>query len=143
MVYDASVSGLNDAIWVPRFPLPTIQTHLRAVEEGTWMADLDIGEMFLNFVLHSDLQALCGVDLTEYKNDVENSDEVVWEVWQRAAMGLKPPPYQAVQGMMVAEEVIRGDSKDSKNPFRWDTVRMNLPGTSGIPSYVYTLYIYF
>jgi hypothetical protein len=134
MVYDASVSGLNDSIWVPRFPLPTIQTHLRAVEEGTWMADLDIGEMFLNFVLHSDLQALCGVDLTKYKNFVENSDEVVWEVWQRAAMGLKPSPYQAVQGMMVAEEVIRGDSKDSKNPFRWDTVRMNLPGQVGYDS---------
>jgi hypothetical protein len=52
MVYDASVSGLNDIIWVPRFPLPTIRTHLRSVEEGTFMADLDIGEMFLNFILH-------------------------------------------------------------------------------------------
>lgn len=63
MVYDASVSGLNDSIWVPRFPLPTIRTHLRAVEECTpYMADLDVGEMFLNFVLHSDLRALCGVD---------------------------------------------------------------------------------
>jgi hypothetical protein len=46
MVYDASKSGLNATIWVPRFPLPTIQTHLRAVEPGTWMGDLDIGEMF-------------------------------------------------------------------------------------------------
>jgi hypothetical protein len=28
MVYDGSVSGLNDdAMWVPRFVLPTIQTH--------------------------------------------------------------------------------------------------------------------
>jgi hypothetical protein len=55
MVYDASVSDLNDTIWVPKFPLPTIQTHLQSVQEGTWMADLDIGEMFLNFILHSDL----------------------------------------------------------------------------------------
>jgi hypothetical protein len=129
MVYDASVSGLNDSVWIPRFPLPTIHTHLRAVEEGTsWMADLDIGEMFLYFVLHSNLQALCGVDLTEYTDDIEKFGEVVWEVWRRAAMGLKPPPYQAVQGRMVAEEVIRGDSKDPKHPFGWDTVRMNLPG---------------
>jgi hypothetical protein len=28
-VYDGSISGLNDSIWMPRFVLPTIQTHLR------------------------------------------------------------------------------------------------------------------
>jgi hypothetical protein len=128
MVYDASVSGLNDSIWVPRFPLPTIQTHLRSVQEGTWMADLDIGEMFLNFVLHSDLRHLSGVDLTEYTQDVDELGHVLWEVWQRCAMGLKPSPFQAVQAMMVAEETIRGDPKDPKNPYRWDAVRMNLPG---------------
>jgi hypothetical protein len=128
MVYDASVSGLNDSIWVPRFPLPTIRTHLRAVEEGTFMSDLDVGEMFLNFVLHSDLRALCGVDLTQYGGTVKEFETVAWEVWQRAAMGLKPSPYQAVQGMMVAEELIKGDPEDSSNPFRWDEVRMNLPG---------------
>jgi hypothetical protein len=131
MVYDASVSGLNDSIWVPRFPLPTIKTHLRAVEEGTYMADLDVGEMFLNFVLHSDLRALCGVDLTLYGGTVDEFQTVAWEVWQRAAMGLKPSPYQAVQGMMVAEEMIKGDRTDPKNPFRWDVVRLNLPGSDG------------
>jgi hypothetical protein len=30
------------------------------------MGDLDIGEVFLNFPLHSSLQELCGVDLTHY-----------------------------------------------------------------------------
>jgi hypothetical protein len=53
LVYDGSVSGLNLSIWVPRFFLPTLRTHLRGVEEGTYMADVDIGEMFLNFILHS------------------------------------------------------------------------------------------
>ena len=89
MVYDASLSGLNDSIWVPRFPLPTIRTHLRSVQEGTYMADLDIGEMFLNFFLQSDLRALCGVDLTKYGGTVKEFETVAWEVWQRAAMGLK------------------------------------------------------
>jgi hypothetical protein len=46
LVYDGSVSGLNCAIWVPRFFLPTIRTHLQAVDEDTFMADVDIGEMF-------------------------------------------------------------------------------------------------
>jgi hypothetical protein len=44
-------------------------------------------------------------------------------------MGLKPSPYQAVQGMMVAEDLIKGDRFDKSNPFRWDFLRMNLPGS--------------
>jgi hypothetical protein len=60
MVCDVSVSGLYELVWVPRFPLPTIHTHARAVEEGTDMTD------------DADLQALCWVDITHY---VENVDE--------------------------------------------------------------------
>ncbi len=66
MVYDGTKSGLNDAIWVPRFPLPTVNTMLCAVDKNTFMGDMDIGEMFLNFILHESMQALCGVDLTNY-----------------------------------------------------------------------------
>jgi hypothetical protein len=128
LVYDGSVSGFNMSIWVPRFFLPTIRTHLRAVDEDTYMADVDIGEMFLNFVLHRQLQVLAGVDLTHYfpKGDTGSK---VWEVWLRAAMGLRSSPYQAVQAMGVAEEVIRGDRKDPTNVYRWDTVRLNLLGS--------------
>jgi hypothetical protein len=64
MVYDGSVSGLNDSMWIPGFALPTINTHLRAVEAETYMADVDVGEMFLNFILHKSLGSLSGVDLT-------------------------------------------------------------------------------
>jgi hypothetical protein len=35
LVYDGSVGGLNDSLWVPRFALSTLNGHLRAVEEGT------------------------------------------------------------------------------------------------------------
>jgi hypothetical protein len=76
MVYDGAVSGLNDSIWVPRFHLPTVNTHLRAVDEDTHMADVDAGECFLNFILHSDLRELGGVDLTPYFGDDDNT---VWE----------------------------------------------------------------
>ena len=31
-VYDRSVSGFNEGIWMPRFTLPTILSHLRQVE---------------------------------------------------------------------------------------------------------------
>jgi hypothetical protein len=55
--------------------------------------------------------------------------KVLWEQWVRCAMGLKSSPYQAVQVVMVAEEVIKGDRLDPDNVFRWDVVRLNLPGS--------------
>jgi hypothetical protein len=76
-VCDASISGLNGAIWVPRFPLPAAQTHLREVDEGTHVADSDVGEMFLNFVLHSNLRALCGVDLTEHTDNIDELGQTI------------------------------------------------------------------
>jgi hypothetical protein len=66
MVYDQSISGLNNAMWVPGFMLPKINTHLLAVEEQTFMVDINVREMFLNFVLHEELRSLSGVDLTCY-----------------------------------------------------------------------------
>jgi hypothetical protein len=109
MVYDGTVSGLNDCIWVPCFLLPTMNTHLRGVDEETEMADVDVGECFLNFMLHSEMWELAGVDLTHYFGDGEG---VVWETWERAAMGINSSPYQAVSAMAVADEVIKGDRQD-------------------------------
>lgn len=72
MVYDLSKSGLNLCLWVPRFPLPNVETHLRAVVHGTWMGDLDVGEMFLNFPLHPNVQEVCGLDLSQYESAMED-----------------------------------------------------------------------
>jgi hypothetical protein len=73
------------------------------------------------------------VDLTHYfPKDAKDEDgraTKVWETWQRAAMGLRSSPYQAVQAMGVAEEVTRGSRKDPMNVFRWDDVVLNLPGS--------------
>jgi hypothetical protein len=45
-------------------------------------------------------------------------------------MGLKLSPYQAVQAILVAKEVIQGNRSNPTNAFRWDTVRLNLPGST-------------
>jgi len=142
MVYDGTKSGLNAAMWVPRFGLLTIETHLRSIEEGTFLADVDVGDCFLNFPLHPSLKPYAGVDLTHYFPNPDGSS--VWECWQRALMGCKSSPYQAVQGMMVADEFIRGDPQNQQNIFRcgrihswrsseqnifrWHEVRLNCPG---------------
>eukprot|EP00980_Cylindrotheca_fusiformis_P030894 scaffold25597_cov206-Cylindrotheca_fusiformis.AAC.4 len=105
MVYDGTKSGLNDSIWVPRFSLPTVNSMLRAVDSKTFMADFDIGECFLNFILHESMQALCGIDLTHFfGEDSKGKRKVLWERWARAAMGLKSSPYQAVQAVLVAKD---------------------------------------
>jgi hypothetical protein len=92
------------------------------------MADTDLGEMFLNFVLNKTLRKLAGVDVTHYREGPEELQEVCWERWMRCAMGLKPSPYQMTHAMMFAEDVIRGDPNGENNIFWWDDIRMNLPG---------------
>ena len=52
MVYDGTISGFNDSLEVPKFGRPTLRSHLRAMEPGYFMVDADVGECFLNFILH-------------------------------------------------------------------------------------------
>jgi hypothetical protein len=126
MLYDGTKSGLNDVIWVPRLPLPTVDTMLRAVDSNMFMSNTDIGAMFLNFVLYESMQSLCGVDLTNYFGE----GKLLWERWTRAAMGLKSSPYQAMQAILVAKEVTWGDRKDPANAFHWNKlIRLNFPGS--------------
>ncbi len=130
LVYDGTKSGLNSILWAPWFPLPTIEMHLQSVVPGTFMGDLDIGEMFLNFMLHPRLQPYAGVDLTPFFPDELTCDLwALWEHWARCAMGFKPSPYQSIQGILFAEEQIRGNPLDPNHIFRWDVIQLNLPGS--------------
>jgi hypothetical protein len=129
MVYDGTKSRLNESLWALWFPLPTLESLLWSVEPGTWMADNGVREMFLNFILHESVQSLCGVDLTRYfPEGIPEGTKVLWERWTRCAMGIRPSPYQACQGMMWALEIIVGDRNDAKNVFRYNRIRLILPG---------------
>jgi hypothetical protein len=66
MVYNGTSSGFNAHIWCPWFALVTINTILRALEPWTYMGDIDIGEIFLSFILEARCSYLAGVDLTKY-----------------------------------------------------------------------------
>lgn len=129
LVYDGTKSGLNRAVWAPWFPLPTVDAHLRAVEIGSFMGDIDIGEMFLNFMMHQKMQQHAGVDLTPFfPEELAETNHLLWEHWERCGMGFRFSPYQTVQGMLFAEEVIRGDPADTSNVLAWDIIVLNLPG---------------
>jgi len=96
------------------------------------MGDIDIGKMFLNFMLHPRMQQHAGVDLTPFfPEELTVSRKVIWEHWCRCGMGFRFSPYQAVQGILFAEMFIRGDRHDQTNVLRWDRVVLNLPGSPG------------
>jgi hypothetical protein len=129
IVYDVTKSGLNNQLWAPWFPFPTIDTHLRSLGPGYYMGDIDFSEQFLNFILHEKVRKYAGVDITPFFPElVDSTKHVLWLHWQRCGMGFVPSPYNAIQGTLFAEEVIKGDHLDPNNIFRWNSVKLNLPG---------------
>ena len=129
-VYDATKSGLNDAVWSPSFFMPTADSLFRMIDFDTWLGDIDLGEMFLNFWLDPRLRAYTGVDITGFCTDEERAGRsVVWERWERLLMGFRPSPYTTIRQLLWGEEIVRGDRSDPKNIFRWERIRLNLPGS--------------
>ena len=138
MVYDGTASGLNDALFAPHFTLPVVENTMRSLLEHYYSADLDVGEMFLNWPLGKDLQAYAGVDVTHVQTK-KGSDKEEWELdrtrpwerWVRNFMGLRDSPYRSLQLMIKAKYYAYGDRHDRTNPFQWDAVLLNLPGDEG------------
>ena len=123
LVYDATMSGLNDAVWAPSFGMPTVNSALDQVSSRTHMGDADMGEFFLNFNLDVTLQPYVGLDVSGLGLDTQ-----AWVHWGRMLMGFKPSPYVATRQRIVAEDVARGDHLNPSNPYHWTMVVLNLPG---------------
>ncbi len=129
MVYNGTSCGLNASCWAPWFPLPTVKTHLRTVESGTWMADIDLGEMFLNFMLDEDLREYAGVDVSLFFPELlTDSRGTLWKRWCRLLMGFMASPYLATRCLLRARKILMGDRSNPLNPFRWDHIVKNYPG---------------
>ncbi|KAL7578375.1 hypothetical protein ACA910_012777 [Epithemia clementina (nom. ined.)] len=82
---------------------------LQSVDNDTWSADNNFGEMFLDFWLHPKLQSYPGIDLTLLFKDELKLDSVkqtakktLWEAWTRWTMGLTST-YQATQNGAMSE----------------------------------------
>ena len=125
VVYDGTKCGLNQCVWAPNFFLPSVDSLLMKVSERTWFSDMDLGEMFLNFYLDRRVRPFSGVDVTAFKN----SDAKVWLRWNRTLMGFKASPYIACKVYGWVVDIARGNPKHSSNPFKWDSIRINLPGS--------------
>ena len=94
MIYDASSSGLNDAVWVPWFQISTVKTYLRGVESESYVVDMDIGEFSSNFMLEDKLQPYARVDISPFfPNEGFRGTKFVREVWTRLVMDFKASFY--------------------------------------------------
>jgi hypothetical protein len=133
MVYDASKSQLNAALWAPNFMMPNIDSVLNNATLSSWFGDIDLGEMFLNYFLDPRIRPYAGVDVTLIgdllRDKSPEEKKVILMRWERSLMGLKPSPYNCTRAFAWGEDFIRGDRRDPKNPFRWDKVVLNMPGT--------------
>ena len=97
------------------------------------MTDRDVGDMFLNYQLHEEVRPFTAVDLSGLRTD----QGPAWAVWDRNLMGFAASPFNSIKMALVAEEVCKGNrletgvGPDGKelNPFQWDHVKLNLPGT--------------
>ncbi len=68
MVYNGTSCGLNACLYAPCYGLLQVKHTLRALREGYYQCDLDVGEQFLNFKLHDDLRQLSWVDVHEVRS---------------------------------------------------------------------------
>ncbi len=64
MVYNGTSCGLNEVLWATRFGPPTIKQMLHALLLGYFQCDLDVGEQFLNYPLHTNLREFLGMDVS-------------------------------------------------------------------------------
>ena len=63
IVYNGTGYGLNDSIWAPHLGLTTVWHTLCSQLPGYSQCNLDIGEMFLNFLLNDTTKEVLGVDM--------------------------------------------------------------------------------
>ena len=135
VVYNGASCGLNLSLFASSFWLPTSKTLTRFLSFGYKSVDLDIGEMFPNFPLHTSLRSFSGVDLTQFKDRLGSvlpselrSNNRLSGAWTRLWFGMKNSPELSVTYYYLAEEFIRGNHQDLTNPLRWDEIRLNLIG---------------
>ena len=137
MVYNGTSCGLNACLHAPRYGLLQVKHTLRALREGYYQCDLDVGEQFLNYNLHDDLRRLSGVDVREVRSrdPLDGAWEAgrpgSWERWEQNWMGLRDSPYCSLQWQARLKIEVYGDRRDRANPFHWEEVVFNLPGSAG------------
>jgi hypothetical protein len=105
---------------------------MRIVEPAIFMADVDLGEIFMNFFLDPRIRRFAGLDFTKfYTEELDKVKRVIWERWNRCAMGFRPCSFVTIQALAWLEQKSCGDRNDLDNIFNWESLKMNFPGKVG------------
>jgi hypothetical protein len=88
--------------------------------------DIDVGAMFNNFRTHPTVRHKLGVCVIQTRREGEYEPHEFW-LFCALHFGGWPSPYIACQSQRLILELAMGDRHDSKNPWQWETVRLNLP----------------
>jgi hypothetical protein len=134
LVLSLTECGVNPSVYVPSFALPTCDTLIKQVEADDYMANIDVGEMFHNFMMHPTKRMYHGLNIDEpiLLNDPELKGLVsVMMQFCRLDFGWTCAPYFACRMMMRAVELAKKHPENQKSAFAWSSVGLNLPGTDG------------
>ena len=99
-----------------------MQHTLRSLRTGYFQCDMDVREMFLNFVwFNTPLRLYAGVDITHVRDTSEKAPywerkrDRKWERWSRNFMGLTDLPHRSLQLMINAKFIAYGNSQWSNS----------------------------
>ena len=89
--------------------------------------------MFLNFIMSEEVRPFCGVDVSNVrtKEGCERGHIGGWGRWGRKMVGLVDSPHHTFQDVTWAKKISLGSRRVPINPFKWDRVVVNFPGSGG------------
>jgi hypothetical protein len=154
VVWNSKSNGHNVTLWAPGFMLDYIGdvkemvTKWLSVPAAAYLdagsppqdytqpassfikskqGDIDVGAMFNNFCVHPSERHALGVRVISTRPPLQYEPH---EFWRFCVLhfGGRPSPYITCQSQCLILELAKGDRHDPKNPWQWETVRINLPG---------------
>jgi hypothetical protein len=124
VVFDGSLCGLNKTLWAPNFYLPSATSAELLLTFGTWLADMDFGEMFHNFPMEERMRRCSGV---EFESSGESGNKPTKLLrWTRLFMEMLPSPCNAVRYYYCVEEFARQDPSIATNPMGYNCIRLKI-----------------
>eukprot|EP00957_Ditylum_brightwellii_P122234 9321365-Ditylum_brightwellii.AAC.1 len=96
------------------------------IDPGSWMGDIDVREMSLNFHLDINIRPCMGMEIED--EDEDENPIRKRGCWCRTFMCFSPSPYVCVRSYLRGKEVIQGNQTSKSNLLRWDQILLNLPG---------------
>ena len=156
VVWHSNSNGHNATLWAPGFMLDDVGdviemvTQWLAVPVATYLdtslpsqdftqlastfikskeGDIDVGAMFNNFPVHPSERHALGVHVINAQPQGEYEHH---ELWRFCALhfGGRSSPYIAWRLQRVILELCKGVRHNHNNHWQWDSVRLNLPGSS-------------